>query len=146
MSEWIKEKLKELLLLYGLETFIKLEHLIKILRPFLPLIVKEEDLIPIALSILGMLVPLAVGSAVMAADVLAKVSIFGVKAGVTTVKATYVVTKTTAEVAADLFIKKPLYLLSYPFRKKTGSKEMDELLGKCELQESELAKYRKAYG
>ena len=74
------------------------------------------------------------GSALLALDILTRVSLFGVSAGVTTVKATYSVAKTTASVATDVLIKKPIYLLSYPFRRHSTEKEVQQMLELCKLR------------
>lgn len=98
-----------------------LEEIIIALRPIIPFIISNQELIPIALAIAGTVVPLAIGTTVFAVDMLSKVSLFGINAGITTVKATYEVTKTTASVATNILIKQPLYLLSYPFRKNKAN-------------------------
>ena len=92
------------------------------IRPLLPIFVDNKDLIPIAIALIGTLVPIAIGSTVYAVDTLSKVGMFGVNAGVATVKATCGVAKTTVDIAADLLIKKPIYILSYPFRRKSQTK------------------------
>jgi len=65
----------------------------------------------------GMKLITAVGAGLFIGDMLMHLSIFGIKTTATTVKATYNVAKTTASIATDVFIKKPIYLLSYPFRR-----------------------------
>ena len=72
--------------------------------------------------------PIAVGSTVYAVDTLSKIGIFGVNAGAATVKAACGVAKTTVDVATDILIKKPIYILSYPFRRKSQEKEVKEML------------------
>ena len=72
--------------------------------------------------------PIAIGSTVYAVDALSKIGIFGVNVGAATVKATCGVAKTTVDVAADILIKKPIYILSYPFRRKSQTKEVKEML------------------
>ena len=68
------------------------------------------------------------GSVLVAADIMARVSLFGVNAGVATVKTTYGVVTTTASIATDILIKKPIYLLSYPFRRHSNDKQMQQML------------------
>ena len=63
--------------------------------------------------------PIAVGSTVYTVNALSKIGIFGVNAGAATVKAACGVAKTTVDVATDVLIKKPIYILSYPFRRKS---------------------------
>ena len=88
----------------------------------------NHQLIPIAIAIAGTMVPLAVGSTLLAADVLGKLTIFGINAGVQTAKTTCGLVGTTVGIAADVLIKKPVYFLCYPFRKNNRNKEMMQML------------------
>lgn len=142
MGQGELQKLKELIELYGL---ITLEKLFFAIRPLIPWIVDHQDFIPIALTIAGTLVPVAIGSTIITAKALGRLSLFGVGVGVQTAKMAYGATKTTVQVATDVLIRKPIYLLSYPFRKTANDKEVMEMVEMCRFQQSELNKCRKIY-
>lgn len=104
--------------------------MIELIAPFLPPFVEKEDVRTISILLLSVITPTALlGGAFVTASALSDVAIFGVKTATEITKfrakAVYYTGKmtmktvvSTAAVTTDLLIKKPLYLISYPFRRQ----------------------------
>lgn len=135
MQSPIDDTIKDQIIKYGT---IALDALIDIMAPFLPPFVDKEDVRTISILLLSVVTPTAVlGGAFVAASALSDVAIFGVKTTTEVAKfgakAVYYTGKTTlkavsmtAAITTDLLIKKPLYLISYPFR-NNGKKNYEGL-------------------
>ncbi len=78
--------------------------------------------------------PVAVGTTITAADIVSKVAVFGVDTGLSAAKMISRAGVETVSLAADLIIKRPIYLLSYPFKKYSQNKEL--------MQKLELARIK----
>lgn len=135
MQSPIDDTIKDQIIKYGT---IALDALIEIIAPFLPPFVDKEDVRTISILLLSVITPTAVlGGAFVAASALSDVAIFGVKTATEitkfgakavyyTGKTTMNAVATTAVITTDLLIKKPLYLISYPFR-SSGKKNYEGL-------------------
>lgn len=135
MQSPIDDTIKDQIIKYGT---IALDALIELIAPFLPPFVEKEDVRTISILLLSVITPTAfLGGAFVAASALSDVAIFGVKTATEITKfgakAVYYTGKTTmnavvstAAITTDLLIKKPLYLISYPFRSQ-GKKNYEEL-------------------
>lgn len=88
----------------------------------MPYFISNQELASIAIAIATLLVPVAVGTTITAADVVSKVAVFGVDTGLSAAKMITRAGIETASLAADLIIKKPIYLLCYPFKKYSQNK------------------------
>lgn len=66
---------------------------------------------------IALLFPVAIGTTITAAEIMAKVAIFGVKTTVNTAGIVAKASITSASLITDLLIRKPIYLLTYPFRR-----------------------------
>lgn len=97
------------------------------MRPHLPVFLENQEIISIAILLAGMLAPVAIGSVVMATDLLSKVTLFGMSVTTNAAKLTLAVAKTAVQVPVAL-VTKPLYWLTSPFRKGQTSQELSVLM------------------
>ena len=135
MQSPIDDTIKDQIIKYGT---IALDALIEIIAPFLPPFVDKEDVRTISILLLSVITPTAIlGGSFVIASALSDVAIFGVKTATEitkfgakavyyTGKTTMNAVATTAVITTDLLIKKPLYLISYPFR-SNGKKNYEGL-------------------
>ncbi len=93
MSSFDFDKYKEIIKDLGEEAIRKI---IEIMRPHLPWLLSDADLLKIAIIFASAAVPFAIGSGIAAVDILSKVSLFGLNTGIGTVKLTYGIVKATA--------------------------------------------------
>lgn len=115
---------KEAIERYGKDLLLQI---ITIIRPHIPLFLENQEILSIAILLAGMLAPIAIGSAVMTADLLGKVTLFGMSVTTNAAKLTLAVAKTAIEVPVVL-VTKPLYWLTSPFRKGNRSQELSSLM------------------
>ena len=92
------------------------------LRPFLPAYIGKEELLIIAVFV----APFILQTTISVIDILSKISLFGLMGGMTSIKYTAKTVKTTGQIATEIFITKPIYILSYPFRKYAQNKQINE--------------------
>ena len=109
------------------------------IRPFIPMLVTNQELIPIAIALASTLLPITITSTYLALRTITNISLFGLQFGLnmvtSTAKVSYSVAKGTVSLATDVLITKPIYLLSYPFRRHFSEKKVMEMLETCRLQE-----------
>lgn len=109
------------------------------IRPFIPMLVTNQELIPIAIALASSLIPITITSTYVAVRTITNISLFSLQWGLnmatTTAKVSYSVAKGTVSLASDVLITKPIYLLSYPFRRHSSELKVMEMLETCRLQQ-----------